>query len=75
MIVSKWLVIFDFDFGSKTIVYSFLDSFSKKNVKLIAFPIVCDNGVYFGNSDCLVSTKMLTGFRKPAKSVMSSDME
>ena len=34
-----------FDFGSKTIVYSFF----QKNLKLIAFLIVCDNGVILAN--------------------------
>ena len=31
----------------KTIVYFVSDLFVRKNLKLIAFPTVCDEGVYF----------------------------
>ena len=43
--VSKHLNSLDFDFGPKTIVYSFSDSIFQKNLKSIAFPIVCEKGV------------------------------
>ena len=35
--ISKQLNIFDFDFGPKTIAYSFFNSFFQKNLKLIVF--------------------------------------
>ena len=36
-------------FGPKTVVYSFYDSFFQKNLKSIAFPIVCDKDVLLEN--------------------------
>ena len=71
--VSKRLTIFHFNFGFKTIVYFFSDRFFQKNLKLIELLIVCNNGLYLGKPDCLVSTTNLMCYRKPAKTVKNFD--
>ena len=46
--------------------------FSNRYLKLIEFPIFCDNGLYSGEPDCLVLTKSCR-FRKLAKTLMISN--
>ena len=46
---SKPLNIFDFAFGLKTIFHSFSILYFQKNLKSIAFPIVCEKGVILPN--------------------------
>ena len=54
-------------FGSKTIVYSFSNCNFQRNVKLIAFLIVCDKGVYSQMPYSLVWTKNLRCFENQQK--------
>ena len=41
----KTIEYFRFQFGPKTIVYYFFDYSFQKNLKSIAFPIVCEKGI------------------------------
>ena len=54
-------------FGSKTIVYSFSNCNFQRNVKLIAFLIVCDKGVHSQMPSSLVWTKNLRCFENQQK--------
>ena len=59
--------IWDFKFDLKTIVYSFSECFFKNNVKLNAYPIDNNRGVYSTKPDWQFSTRTLSCFSKMIK--------